>query len=159
MTDQAAKPLFAVELTPNEPLSAMGLAIIMSILAGVSFIAGISFMIMGAWPVTGFFGLDLLLVWYALSTSRAASRKREEITLWPSELVLRREQAGKPPSELRLPRLGLRLELEDEDADFAGRLFLRRGRERFAFGNFLSEPDRRSLAAALGRALASARRA
>ena len=155
MTDQPAKPLFAVVLTPNEPLSPTGLAVVMSILAGVSFIAGVSFMMMGAWPVTGYFGLDVLLIWFAMRASLAAARKREEITLTASELVLRRELPGRSPSELRLPRLGLRLELEHEDADFAGRLFLRRAGERFEFGSFLSEPDRRSLADALGRALAT----
>ncbi len=155
MTDQPAKPLFAVVLTPNEPLSPTGLAVVMTILAGVSFIAGVSFMMMGAWPVTGYFGLDVLLIWFAMRASLAAARKREEITLTTSELVLKCELPGRSPTELRLPRLGLRLELEHEDADFAGRLFLRRGGQRFEFGSFLSELDRRSLADALGRALAT----
>lgn len=155
MTDQPAKPLFAVVLTPNEPLSPTGLAVVMTILAGVSFVAGVAFMIMGAWPVTGYFGLDVLLIWYALTRSRAASRRYEEITLTTSELVLRRELPGRLPTELRLPRLGLRVELEHEEADFAGRLFLRRAGQRFQFGSFLSEPDRRSLANSLGRALAT----
>lgn len=153
MTEQTAKTLFAVVLTPNEPLTPTGLAAVMTILAGVSFVAGITFMILGAWPVTGYFGLDVLLIWYALTRSRAASRRYEEITLTTSELVLRRERPGRLPTELRLPRLGLGLELEHEQADFAGRLFLRRAGRRYEFGSFLSEPDRRSLANALGRAL------
>ena len=157
MTDRTAEPVFAVVLTPNEPLSAIGLAVVMGILAGVSFIAGIAFMVAGAWPVAGFLGLDVLLVWFALRSSLAASRKREEVTLTASELVLRRLLPGRPAAELRLPRLGLKVELEGEAADFAGRLFLRRGHQRFEFGSFLSEPDRRSLAVALGRALAMTR--
>jgi uncharacterized membrane protein len=157
MTDEAARPRFAAVLTPNEPLSPLGLGIVMGVLAGVSFVAGIAFMMAGAWPVTCFFGLDVLLVWLALRASLAAARKREEVVLTASELVVRRMLAGRPATELRLPRLGLRVELENEDADFAGRLFLRRGRQRFEFGSFLSEPDRRSLAIALSRALAGVR--
>jgi uncharacterized membrane protein len=155
MPDRTATPLFAVVLTPNEPLSPLGLGVVMAILAGASFIAGIAFVIAGAWPVTGFFGLDVVLVWVALRSSMLASRKREEISLTAGELVLRRLLPGRPVEEMRLPRLGLRLELENEAADFAGRLFLRRGPLRFEFGSFLSEPDRRSLANALGRALAT----
>jgi uncharacterized membrane protein len=157
MTDHTAKPVFAVVLTPNEPLSPVGLAVVMGILAGVSFIAGIVFTLAGAWPVAGFFGLDVLLVWFALRASLAASRKREEVTLTASELVLRRLPPGRPAAELRLPRLGLKVELEGEAADYAGRLFLRHGGQRVEFGSFLSEPDRRSLAAALGRALTTNR--
>jgi uncharacterized membrane protein len=153
MTD--AKRTFAVVLMPNEPLSPRGLAVVMGLLAGVSFVAGVAFMVAGAWPVAGFLGLDVLLVWFALRTSRAAAGKREEISLTASELVLNRLWPGKAPQELRLSRLGLRVDLENEAADFAGRLFLRRGGERFEFGSFLSEPDRRSLAVALSRALAA----
>ncbi len=156
-TEPETAPHFEAVLTPNEPLSPLGLGIVMSIIAGVSFVAGASFVMAGAWPVTGFFGLDVLLVWYALVASRNASRRREDVTITASEVVLCRFLPGRPPIELHLPRLGLRVELEDEHADFAGRLFLRRGRQRFEFGSFLSEPDRRSLAVALSRALAGAR--
>jgi uncharacterized membrane protein len=75
------------------------------------------------------------------------------VALTASEFVLRRVLPGRAPEEVRLPRLGLRLELENEDAEIAGRLYLRRGRERVEFGSFLSQADRRGLADALGRAL------
>jgi uncharacterized membrane protein len=157
MNEANDKTLFAAVLTPNEPLTPSGFAVVMGLLVGVSFIAGAVFMAVGAWPVTGFLGLDILLVWFAFRASFASSRRREEVAVTASEFVLRRILPGRAPEVVRLPRFGSRIELENEEAEVAGRLYLRRGRERVEFGSFLSEPDRRSLATALARALVTAR--
>jgi uncharacterized membrane protein len=37
----------------------------MGCIAAVSFAAGIGFLLIGAWPVFGFFGLDVVLIWWA----------------------------------------------------------------------------------------------
>ena len=34
-------------------------------IGAVSFVAGVVFLLMGAWPVFGFFGLDVLLLYWA----------------------------------------------------------------------------------------------
>ena len=38
-------------------------SILMAIFGGVSFITGMAFLLMGAWPIFGFFGLDVLLLY------------------------------------------------------------------------------------------------
>ena len=53
--------LFSALLTPHRSLSRTGFIVLMVFLSVVSFVAGLAFLLMGAWPVFGFFGLDVLL--------------------------------------------------------------------------------------------------
>ena len=50
----------------------------MGFIGAVSFVAGIAFAMIGAWPVLGFFGLDVALIWYAFNatTAPAGSSRR-----------------------------------------------------------------------------------
>ena len=54
--------IFAAVLTPHRSLSPTGFLIFMLVLGGLSFISGRVFLMAGAWPIFGFFGLDVLLV-------------------------------------------------------------------------------------------------
>ena len=69
MTDrnaEATEPtLFSAVLTPHRSLGAVGFVVLMSLLSALSFAAGIMFYLIGAWPVVGFLGLDVLLVYLA----------------------------------------------------------------------------------------------
>ena len=61
--DQAAEPtLFSALLTPHRSLSHIGFFVLMAVIAVVSFAGGVVFFLVGAWPVGGFFGLDVLLI-------------------------------------------------------------------------------------------------
>ena len=57
--------LFSALLTPHRALSRTGFLVLMGFVGAVSFIAGVAFLLMGAWPVFGFFGLDVLAIWWA----------------------------------------------------------------------------------------------
>ena len=48
------------------------------------------FLMMGAWPVLGFFGVDALAIWWAFRINNRTARACEEITMTPSELRVRR---------------------------------------------------------------------
>ena len=43
-------------------------------------VGGVLFLLLGAWPVFGFFGLDVLLIYGAFRLNYRAARAREEIT-------------------------------------------------------------------------------
>src|SRR5690606_40066821 len=60
-----APVLFEALLTPHRSLSPRGFVILMSAIASVAFLAGLTFFLLGAWPVIGFMGLEVLLVWVA----------------------------------------------------------------------------------------------
>ena len=76
--DQARQPeLFSALLTPHRSLNRTGFLVLMVLLGAVSFAAGMVFLMMGAWPVFGFFGLDVLAIWWAFRANfRSAQRAR-----------------------------------------------------------------------------------
>lgn len=146
---------FRAVLRPNRSLTPKGFAVVMGLIAGLSFAAGFAFLYIGAWPVFGFFGLDVLLVYWAFRQSFIDAEARELIEITDEELVLIRLRPGKPGEELRLPRSFLRVELEeDHERELVGPLLLLSRGRRYEIGRFLGADDRRSLAMALRSALA-----
>ena len=78
MTDDDAHlepTIFAAVLTPHRSLGNIGFLVLMIVFGGVSFVSGIAFLMMGAWPIFGFFGLDVLLLYWAfrINYRRAAA--------------------------------------------------------------------------------------
>src|SRR5262245_29933371 len=82
--------IFSAVLTPNRSLGPTGFLIFMLVLGGISFTAGMMFLIAGAWPVCGFFGLDVLLVYWAFRVNYRTARAYEVVRVTPSELTLRK---------------------------------------------------------------------
>ena len=82
--------LFSALLTPHRSLNRTGFLVLMGFVCAVSFIAGMVFLMMGAWPVLGFFGLDVLAIWWAFRINFRTGKACEEITVTPSELRVRR---------------------------------------------------------------------
>jgi uncharacterized membrane protein len=114
------------------------------------------FLTMGAWPVTGFFGLDVLLVYVAFKLSYRSGRLCEIVELTPAKLSLtrvhpsgRREQFDCNPYWARVNLL----EGPDGRTDLK---LLSQGREE-ALGRFLTEDERRDFARVLRGALLEAR--
>src|SRR6266403_1617443 len=82
--------LFSALLTPHRSLNRTGFLVLMVFLSVVSFAAGLAFLLMGAWPVLGFFGLDVLVVYWAFRINFRHAKATEEISVTPSELRVRR---------------------------------------------------------------------
>ena len=82
--------IFSAVITPHRSLSPRGFLILMLCLGAVSFVSGVVFVSMGAWPVCGFFGLDVLLVYVAFRANFRAARAYEEVTVTASELTVRK---------------------------------------------------------------------
>src|SRR3984957_17535676 len=87
---QTELKLFSALLTPHRSLNRTGFLVLMGFLSAISFAAGLAFLLMGAWPVFGFFGLDVLLIYWAFRVNFRRARASEEITVTPSELRVRR---------------------------------------------------------------------
>ena len=69
--------LFSARVTPHRSLNRTGFLVLMGFVSVVSFAAGIAFLLMGAWPVFGFFGLDVLVIYWAFRINfRSAERHR-----------------------------------------------------------------------------------
>jgi uncharacterized membrane protein len=155
--DPAREPtLFSAIITPHRSLSAMGFVLVMGLIGGISFIGGMFFFLMGAWPVVGFLGLDVLLVYWAFRANYRAAAAFEEVTVTPSELRLRRVSHRGEVAEWTLNPLWTTLDRERHEEYGLLRLFLvSRGRR---LSVVLAPNERESFAAALSAALGEAKR-
>jgi len=86
----AEPELFSALLTPHRSLNRTGFLLLMAFLSLISFAAGMVFLMLGAWPVVGFFGLDILAVYLAFKINFRRAQGCEEIWVTPSQLRVRR---------------------------------------------------------------------
>eukprot|EP01030_Chromulinospumella_sphaerica_P015967 gene15968-15775_t len=134
-------------LTPHRSLTRQGFAMVMGLVVAVNLVVGGMFMAMGAWPITGFAGLDVLLIWWAFRVNFADARRLERIRITEHELVLDRLRDNHPPEQQRFNRRWVRVELEqDQERELIGRLSLVSGQTRAAIGEFLAPEERKTLA-------------
>jgi uncharacterized membrane protein len=152
------KTLLFERLSPHRSLSPKGFAIVMGILGGASFILGIAFLMMGAWPVFGFLGLDVFLVLLAFRSNYRAARAFEEILVTPVRLVWRRVSArGEAREDTMNPRW-VRLETTSDELSGTTRVALTERRITRVIGTFLPPRHKEKLAKSLAAALATAKR-
>ena len=151
-------PIFSAVITPNRSLDPVGFVVLMGLVGFVSFVAGIVFFIAGAWPVVGFFGLDVALLYWAFKLNYARAAAYEEVTVTAAELKLRKVSHRGEVHEWTLNPLWTKLDREAH-ADFGLlRLFLVSRGKRLAVANFLGPQERESFAEALANALSEAKR-
>lgn len=154
----AERVFFDAVLEPNRPLGLKGLALIVGAVTLVSFIAGIVFVLHGAWPVTPFLGADVLLLAWAMRASVRAARRREHLILTADTFLIERiDKRGRARREEINP-YWLRVEHDDPELLGCELALVSRGR-RWVVGAFLGAEERASLADALRKALREARTA
>lgn len=144
-------------LHPHRSLSPRGFLILMSLIGLVSVAAGMMFLLMGAWPVLGFFGLDVALIYLAFKLNFQSGRLYEHIKLSPDILQLTRVHPSGRREVFDFNPYWARVRLTMDRPD--GRTSLRlaaQGRE-VLFGQFLTDDERRDFADALTGALITAR--
>lgn len=150
-------PLFAAELTPHRSLSPRGMRIVIALVAALAALPGIIFFSMGAWPVVGFMGLDVLAIAWAMSVSMRKGRARQVVTLWAERLAVLSVD-GKGAEALRnFNPHTVRLLVDRDFNERTTALRLRSGRDEVELGAFLSLDERSSFAKAFGTALRKAR--
>ena len=150
--------IFSATITPHRSLGSTGFLVLMLGIGGVSFVSGVLFLLIGAWPVFGFLGLDVLLIYWAFRINYRRALAYEEVMVTPTELRIRKVSHRGRVSEWTLNPLWVRLD-RDTHAEFGiERLFLVTRGRRLPIAGFLSPPEKESFAAALGAALGEARR-
>lgn len=149
--------VFAAEIRPHRSLGSRGFLIVLLAFAGLSLILSVPFWLIGAWPVIGFLGLDVIALWIAFRLSFAQARACEQIALTYVELMVRKISARGVATEWRFNPLWVRLETES-DVDFGmTRLAVAARGSRLDLGGALSPVERADFADSFGRALATAR--
>ncbi|MBN9048715.1 MAG: DUF2244 domain-containing protein [Rhizobiales bacterium] len=158
MAQDGDAPIFAALLTPHRSLGRAGFLIVMLLFGGVSFVAGMAFLLMGAWPVFGFFGLDVLLLYLAFRINYRAAAAYEEVTVTATELKVRKVTHHGRVREWTLNPLWVRLEtVTHADYGMEKLLLVTRGRA-LPIATLLGPDEKASFAKALGAALGEAKR-
>lgn len=156
MTDRDAAKLpeaqFSAVLLPHRSLGRKGFITLMGVISLVSFLTGVAFYMKGAWPVMGFFGLDVLLVYGAFRLNYRAARIYETVELTKTELTVTRFHPSGRAESWSFNPYWVRLELEERE-DSANRLSLRSHGRELRIGSFLSDDEKRGFAHALRTAL------
>lgn len=150
--------LFSAILTPHRSLGGRGFRAVLLAVAGISIGAGALFLAMGAWPVSGFFGLDAVLVSWAFQASCRTARAFEEVMVTASELKVRQVSHHGQVAEWTLNPLWVKLDCELDEEYGLRRLSLVSHGRLLPIATFLPPQEKESFAAALAAALAEARR-
>ena len=150
--------IFSAVLTPHRSLSRKGFLILMTVLGLISFATGTVFLLAGAWPVFGFCGLDVLLIYGAFRLSYRRANAYEQVTVTPSELTVRQVSHHGRISEWTLNPLWVKLDRVVHAEFGIERLFLVSLGRRLAIAGFLGPQEKESFALALSAALGEAKR-
>ena len=150
--------LFSAILTPHRSLNGVGFLAVMLAIGGLSFASGILFLVLGAWPVIGFLGLDVALVYWAFRVNYRAANAYEEVVVTSSELRLRKVSHHGKVAEWSFNPLWVKLDREVDEEYGTARLFLVSRGRRLPLAGFLTPGEKDSFAAALGAAIGEAKR-
>jgi uncharacterized membrane protein len=149
-------PHFSAVLTPHRSLGPRGFLIFMVAISTVSFGTGLMFFMMGAWPVMGFMGLDVLLVYVAFRINFRALRVSETVDLTDDALTVTRVTPNGRAQSWDFNPYWVRLHL-DERVGRSSELSLASHGKRLVFASFLTDSEREDFAVALKAALAETR--
>lgn len=148
-----AEPFFERVLLPHRSLPPRGFHILMGILFLISLGVGIGFVMLGAWPVCGFFGLDVAAIYVAFRISYRSARRRETLRLAGDEFTVERVSIRGEHRIWRFQPFWLRVVL-DQPNEHTSRLSLVSHGKSLVIGDFLPPPARPELAQSLKDALA-----
>jgi uncharacterized membrane protein len=130
----------------------------MTVVALISFGAGYMFYRIGAWPVMGFCGLDVLLIYGAFRLNYRAARAYEEIEVRRHEILVRKVSARGRAIDYRFNPDWVRLEIERSEDEGVNRIVLFSRHQGLPVADFLNPDDRTTFADAFRAAIATARR-
>lgn len=142
---------FATSLTPHRSLSAEGFRFVIGGAIAANLVIGLPLLIMGAWPVFGFMGLDVFLLWWLFKRSYLDARRSETLLLTDRELIVVRVAPDGEREEHRLDAYWLKIEATEE------RLVVVSRGNRAVIGRFLGPDERLRVADQLKAAIAEMR--
>jgi uncharacterized membrane protein len=139
-------------LRPHRSLPPRGFFLIMAVLGTASVVVGTTCILVGAWPVFGFFGLDVALVYVAFRVSYRSARLTENVRLTERCLTVERVSVHGERRHWQFEPFWLRVVLEERNE--SGSLTLATHGRAVVVGSFLAPEERRSFAERLRGALA-----
>lgn len=151
-------PFFKAMLTPHRSLGRSGVIILSVLIAGSCLISGVLFLAMGAWPVFGFFGLDIILMLGALWLNMRAARAHEVIAVSRTRLEIDQVAPSGRTKHHRFNPFGTQFNVSRHpEIGITAMKVLGNGKS-VTIGSFLNPDDRETFSVAFAQALATARR-
>jgi len=150
----ATRPVFFERaLLPHRSLPPRGFHMLMAVLFVISLGGSVLFLTIGAWPVCGFFGLDVAAIYVAFRVSYRSARRRETLRLAGDEFTVERVSIRGDRRIWRFQPFWLRVVL-DQPNEHTTRLSIVSHGKSLVIGDFLPPPARPELAQSLKDALA-----
>jgi uncharacterized membrane protein len=146
------RPFFERVLLPHRSLPSRNFHLLMGLLGLVSLAAGVGFVAVGAWPVIGFFGLDVGLVYLAFRLNYRTARQSETIRLADDTFTVERVSMRGERRNWRFQPFWVRVILE-ERRDTSNRLLVASHGRSLVIGDFVPPATRRELVVTLRDAL------
>lgn len=150
-------PLLSVTLRPHRSLTPQGLWLVVICVGLASLVAAIPFVVMGFWPVAGFYGLDVALLAFAFRASLHSAGETEELALTPVELHIRRKPRNGAIEEWRFNPLWTRLHIDRHEEFGISKITVRSRGTSLLIGQSLGPDDKQKLYSALSSALGQAK--
>jgi uncharacterized membrane protein len=139
-----------IELAPHCSLSPRGAHVLFGVVCVITLgIAGTA-TVLGFWPILPFAGLELIVLWWALRSNMQRRFEHERIDVSETEVVV--EYSLGEPRRFVFPRHWARVKIRHPKSTLhRGRLVIESHGRGCEVGQFLSEEERRQLAAELRR--------
>ena len=145
-----SQPLERLTIWPHRSLSRKGFLVLITILAGLLSTIGVGFFLAGAWPVIGFLGLELLVVWGAFKLNYRAAKVRETIETNTETLKIEHTDERGKSAITEFPVGWLRVHLSpsvtpDESSRYRQRVILSSHGRKAEVGAFLHPAEKAKL--------------
>jgi uncharacterized membrane protein len=151
------RPLFAARITPHRSLGQSGFRLVMTLVCVSAVVSSIPFMVAGAWPVSFFFGLDVVALYIAFRVNFREARAFEEVAVSRLSVDLAKVSARGERQEWRFDTVWTKLDRQiDEDYGLMRLAIVSRG-QSVPVAQALSPPERETFAEAFGGAIAHAK--
>jgi uncharacterized membrane protein len=144
--------LFEAVVAPHRSLSRRGVFTLIGCMMAGSLVVTSLMALLGAWPVIGFNGADIMLAVFLLWLNVRAARAREFVTLTDTALRVTHTDIHGKRSSFSVQPYWLNVVLEERAGTVPKLLLVNRGRT-YEIARQLGEDPKRDLAAALTRAL------
>ena len=149
--------IFVARLSPRRSFTPVAARKLLVAAFAASSVFSLPFYLVGAWPIVGFLGLDVLMLWLAFRASFRAARAYEDYRLTYLDFEFARVSPHGARREWRFNPAWVTLE-HSRSERAAERLALRSSGRRLEIATFLGPDEKAQFAGDLGRALGEARR-
>ena len=156
--DRFDTPIFEALLTPYRSLGKTGFRVLMGAMICCWLFVCILFWSIGAWPIIGFFGLDVLAIYLAFRWNYRSANAREEISVSRAALSIRKYEASGRLTTHLLQTFWTRINVARKPDIGITTMRVESRNNSVLVGGFLNPDDRESFATAFGNALSEARR-